>query len=161
MLMRTTILIITLVAVLAGCTGGSSGNSGTDERITPNIHRGTDERFVRPGQPRTSPSGEFVAHAEPEPGPEQSGASAWIVVITDHAGREVFRSTEASHDRPGVDITWLTDTDELWVLSPDAGPWYVQQDGDDTWSRERPRQDHRDEDVPAEIRELAGHAGTH
>lgn len=46
---------------------------------------------------------------------------SWIVVITERAGREVFRDGEAYSSRHGVGITWLTDTDELWVLSSDVG----------------------------------------
>ena len=50
--MRIPIVIITVVSVLAGCTA----LFGAD--------RNADERFVRREQPQTSPSGEFVAHAE-------------------------------------------------------------------------------------------------
>jgi hypothetical protein len=171
--MRITLLIIMMAASLAGCTAAPGANPGAGERSIPGAgsppgtssspptsggtagtDRNADERFVRPGQPRVSPSGKFVAHAEP--GPEPAGEPTWIVVITDREGRELFRDTEAYRSRPGVGITWLTDTDELWLLSTDTGLSYLQPDEDDIWSKERPRPDHHDQDVPAEIRQLAG-----
>ncbi|MGQ0773355.1 MAG: hypothetical protein ACT4NY_02885 [Pseudonocardiales bacterium] len=143
--MRISIVIIaaiTVAGVLAGCTA----LFGAD--------RGADERYARPGQPQTSPSGKFVAHAEF--GPEQNGVQTWIVVITERDGREVFRDTEAYSSRHGVGITWRTDADQLWILSADVGTSYVQHNTDGTWSKEYPRLDHYDEDVPAEIREIEG-----
>lgn len=143
--MRITIVIIAVTAVvgvLAGCTA----LFGSD--------RSADERFARPGHPRTSPSGEFVAHAEL--GPEENGVQTRIVVITERGGHEVFRDTEPYSSRHGVGITWLTDTDELWILSADVGTSYVQQDTDGTWSKEYPRLDHYNDDVPAEIQDLEG-----
>lgn len=137
--MHRTIVIMAVVAVLAGCTA---------------LFGGAEERFVRPGQPRTSPSGEFVAQADL--GPEQNGVPTWIVVITGRDGREVFRDSEAYSSRHGVGITWRTGTDELWVLSADVGTSYVRQDAAGSWSKGYPRPGHYDEDTPAEIRELAG-----
>lgn len=138
----TTVTIAVAVAVLAGCTA----LFGTG--------RGADERFARPGQPQTSPSGEFVAQADL--GPEQNGVQTWIVVITERDGREVFRDAEAYSSRHGVGITWLTGTDQLWVLSADVGTSYVQQDAAGTWRKQYPRPGHDDEDVPTEIRNLSG-----
>lgn len=143
--MHTRIVPIALavaVAVLAGCAALSGGN------------RNTDERFARPGQPQTSPSGEFVARADL--GPEQNGVQTWIVVITDRTGREVFRDTEAYSSRHGVGITWLTRADTLWVLSADVGTSSVQQDPNSTWHKRYPRPGHLNEDIPPEIRQLTG-----
>ncbi len=143
--MRTRIVSIAVavaVAVLAGCTALSGGN------------RNTDERFARPEQPRTSPSGGFVARADL--GPDQNGVQTWIVVITDRAGHEVFRDAEAYSSRHGVGITWLTGADQLWVLSADVGTSSVQPDANGTWSKKHPRPGHFDEDVPPEIRQLTG-----
>ena len=137
--MRRTIVIMAVATVLAGCTA---------------LFGGAEERFVRPGQPRTSPSGEFVAQADL--GPEHNGVPTWIVVITARDGREVFRDGEVYSSRHGVGITWLTDTDELWVLSSEVGTSYVRHDAAGSWHKDYPRPGHYDEDVPAEIRQLAG-----
>ncbi|MGH3991991.1 MAG: hypothetical protein ACRDSN_05945, partial [Pseudonocardiaceae bacterium] len=72
------------------------------------------------------------------------------------AGREVFRDRDAYSSRHGVGITWLSGKDELWLLSSDVGTSYVAQDAEGTWHKEHPRPGHFDQDVPAEIRELAG-----
>lgn len=140
--MRIPIVIIAVVSVLAGCTA----LFGADRNV--------DGRFVRPEQPQTSPSGEFVAHAEL--GPEQNGVQTWIVVITEPGGREVFRDTEAYSSRHGVGITWLTGTDQLWLLSADVGTSYVQRNVDGAWRKDYPRPGHYDDDVPTEIRDLSG-----
>lgn len=137
--MRMRIVIMAVAAVLAGCTA---------------LPGGAGERFARPGQPRTSPSGEFVAQADL--GPEQNGVPTWIVVITERDGREVFRDSAAYSSRHGVGITWLTGADELWLLSSDVGTSYVRQNTAGNWSKEYPRPGHYDEDVPTEIRKLAG-----
>ncbi|MGH3931780.1 MAG: hypothetical protein ACRDTF_17605 [Pseudonocardiaceae bacterium] len=137
-----TIVVVAVVAVLAGCTALFGGD------------RGVEERFVRPGQPRTSPSGGLVAQADL--GPEQNGVPTWIVVITERDGREVFRDSEAYSSRHGVGITWRTGTDELWVLSSDVGTSAIRQGPDGSWSKGYLRPGHYAEDVPAEIRELAG-----
>jgi len=80
----------------------------------------------------------------------------WIVVITARDGREVFRDGQAYSSRHGVGITWLTGTDELWVLSSDVGTSYIRQDADGNWHKDYPRPGHFEEDVPVEIRQLAG-----
>ncbi len=80
----------------------------------------------------------------------------WIVVITDRAGREVFRDNDAYSSRHGVGITWRSGKDELWLLSSDVGTSYVRQDAEGAWRKDHPRPGHFGEDVPAEIRELAG-----
>ncbi len=149
--MRTSIAIIaagtvvavgTVVTVLAGCAALFAGDQSADERL------------ARPEHPRTSPSGQFVARVEF--GQEQNGVPTWIVVVTDSAGGEVFRDSDAYSSRHGVGITWLSSKAELWLLSSDVGTSYVQRDADGTWSKEYPRPGHFDEDVPAEIRELSG-----
>jgi hypothetical protein len=140
--MRMTIVIVAVATVLAGCTALFGGD------------RGAEQRFARPGQPQTSPSGKFVAQADL--GPEQNGVPTWVVVITERDGREVFRDSEAYSSRHGVGITWRAGTDELWVLSSDVGTSSVRRGADGNWSKEYPRPGHYEQDVPAEIRELAG-----
>ncbi|MGH3937378.1 MAG: hypothetical protein ACRDTG_01885 [Pseudonocardiaceae bacterium] len=142
--MRTPIVLLllgALTAVLAGC----AALFGSDR---------VNERFARPEHPRTSPSGQFVAHVEF--GPEQNGVLTWVVVITDRGGHEVFRDNYAYSSRHGVGITWLSGKDQLWLLSSDVGTSSVQQDAGSTWRKEYPRLGHFDQDVPPEIRELAG-----
>jgi len=139
---RVTIVIVAVVTVLAGCTALFGGD------------RGAEQRFARPGQPQTSPSGTFVAQADL--GPEPNGVQTWVVVITERDGREVFRDSEAYSSRHGVGITWRAGTDELWVLSSDVGTSSVRRGADGNWSKEYPRPGHYEQDVPAEIRELAG-----
>ncbi|HEX2300684.1 MAG TPA: hypothetical protein VHH34_19635 [Pseudonocardiaceae bacterium] len=142
--MRRPIIIVAVAAVaavLAGCAATFGG-----DRV--------DERFVRPEHPRTSPSGQFVARVEF--GPEQNGVPTWIVLITGRAGHEVFRDSQAYSSRHGVGITWQHGKDELWLISSDVGTSSVRRDPDGTWHKEYPRPGHFDEDVPAEIRELAG-----
>lgn len=134
--------IVTAVAVLAGCSALFGGD------------RGADDRFARPGQPRTSPSGELVARVVP--GPEQNGVETWVVVIEDRRGWEVFRDDYAYSSRHGVGVTWLSGADELWVLSSDVGTSSIVRGPDGTWRKEYPRPGRFDEDVPAEIRELTG-----
>ncbi|MGH3751694.1 MAG: hypothetical protein ACRDRP_03190 [Pseudonocardiaceae bacterium] len=136
------IAVAIAAATLPGCAALFGGN------------RDADERFARPGQPRTSPSGAFVARADL--GPQQNGVPTWLVVITDRAGRELFRDTEAYSSRHGVGITWLTGADQLWVLSSDVGTSTVQRDVTGVWSKRYPRPGHFNEDVPSEIRDLSG-----
>ncbi len=57
--MRTTIVIVGVATVLAGCTALFGGD------------RNAEQRFARPGQPQTSPSGKFVAR--PTSGPSRTG----------------------------------------------------------------------------------------
>lgn len=145
------VLLLVVAALLGGCTAPPAGSDSHHADETARRH--ADAGLVRPGQPRISPSGEFVARVEP--GPARNGVPTWVVVLTDRTGREVFRDSDAHSSRPGVAITWLTGEDELWLVSGDTGTSYLQQDADG-WSKERPRPGHFDQDVPPEIRELAG-----
>ena len=106
---------VALVLVLTGCA--IFGRSG-----------GRQDRFARPGAPRTSPSGEYIASVVA--GPPENGVETLVVVITDRSGREVFRDDDAYSTRHGVGVTWLSDRDQLWILSADVGHSYVEaQDG--------------------------------
>src|SRR5688572_16719902 len=103
--MRAPIVLVAVAAVtavLAGCAALFGGDR-------------TDQRFARPEEPCTSPSGQFVARVDL--GPEQNGVPTWIAVITDRKGQEVFRDSDAYSSRHGVGITWLSGKDELWLLS--------------------------------------------
>jgi hypothetical protein len=85
--------LVALLLVLTGC--------GSD----------SEDRFARPGSPRTSPSGKFVAHAE--------GSSG--VRVTDRNGGELFRKSyeyATSYRNDGIGVVWLSTKDQLWVLVP-------------------------------------------
>jgi hypothetical protein len=82
-----------LLVVLTGCGGDR------------------EDRFVRPGAPKASPSGNFVAHAE----------SASEVKVTDRDGGEVFRKSyeyATSYRDDAIGVVWLSTEDQLWVLVP-------------------------------------------
>jgi hypothetical protein len=102
---------VALVLVLAGCA--IFGRSG-----------GRQDRFARPGSPRPSPSGAYIASVVP--GPPENGVDTLVVVITDQSGHEVFRDDDAYSTRHGVGVTWLSDRDQLWILSADVGHSYVE-----------------------------------
>lgn len=142
--MRAPIVLGAVAAAAAVLAGGAALFGG--DRV--------DERFARPDHPRTSPSGQYVARVDL--GPEQNGVPTWLVVITDRAGREVFRDSDTYSSRHGVGITWLSGTDQLWLISSDVGTSSVQRQADGSWRKTSPRPGHFDQDVPAEIRELAG-----
>lgn len=91
--MRTVVATAALLLVLTGCGGDR------------------EDRFARPGAPKASPSGEFVAHAE----------SASEVRITDRNGGEVFTKSyeyATSYRADGIGVVWLSTKDQLWVLVP-------------------------------------------
>jgi hypothetical protein len=101
-----------VVLALAGCLMSRSSASNED-------------RFVRPGAARTSPSGSFKASVEA--GPDQNGVATTVVVISDSAGHEVFRDNYAYSNRHGVGVTWLSTQDQLWILSSDVGSAHVDR----------------------------------
>ena len=87
-----------------------------------------EDRFARPGAPKSSPSGNFVAHAE----------SASEVRVTDRNGGEVFKKSyeyATSYRNDGIGVVWMSTKDQLWVLVPgerkseriEAGPDGVWQ----------------------------------
>jgi hypothetical protein len=91
--MRVLAALVALLLVLTGC--------GDD----------SEDRFARPGTPKTSPSGKFVAHAE----------SASELRITDRNGGELFRKSyeyATSYRNDGIGVVWLSTKDQLWVLVP-------------------------------------------
>ncbi|MEV6242208.1 hypothetical protein [Lentzea sp. NPDC051838] len=91
--MRVLAAFVALLLVLTGC--------GSDR----------EDRFARPGAPKTSPSGKFVAHAE----------SASEVKVTDRNGGDVFRKSyeyATSYRNDGIGVVWLSTKDQLWVLVP-------------------------------------------
>ena len=128
---------VALVLVLAGCS--IFGRSG-----------GRQDRFARPGAPRTSPSGAYIASVVP--GPPENGVDTLVVVITDGSGLEVFRDDYAYSTRHGVGVTWLSDRDQLWILSADVGHSYVEiRDG--RWTKVDITPETSDS-VPGEIADL-------
>lgn len=96
------------------------------------LSRNSNDRFVRPGSPRTSPSGDFTASVQA--GREEDGVDTWIVVIHDAARAEVFHDNYAYSTRFGVGVTWRSDRDQLWTLSSDVGTAYVESRGG-AWSK--------------------------
>jgi hypothetical protein len=91
--MRILAALVALLLVLTGC--------GSD----------SEDRFARPGAPKSSPSGKFVAHAD----------SASEVRVTDRNGGEVFRKSyeyATSYRADGIGVVWLSEKDQLWVLVP-------------------------------------------
>ena len=102
--MRIVAAVVALLFLLTGC--------GSDR----------EDRFARPGAPKSSPSGKFTAHAE----------SASEVRVTDRNGGDVFRKSyeyATSSRADGIGVVWLSEKDQLWVLVPgdtsecvEAGP---------------------------------------
>jgi hypothetical protein len=137
MIRRLPLVSLAVVLLLAGC---SMFGRSTDRQ----------DRFVRPGAPRTSPSGTFTASVVP--GPRQNGVDTLVVVITDRAGAEVFRDDYAYSSRHGVGVTWLSDRDQLWILSSDVGTSYVEPTGG-RWTKVAITPETR-ADIPAEIDKL-------
>jgi hypothetical protein len=128
---------LVFVLVLSGCSmfGRSSDRQ---------------DRFVRPNAPRTSPSGTFTASVVP--GPREDGVETLVVVITDRSGTEVFHDDYAYSARHGVGVTWLSNHDQLWILSADVGTSYVEP-RDGTWTKVGITPETRGS-IPAEIAQL-------
>lgn len=96
--------------------------------------RPPDDRFARPGQPKTSPSGDYTVSVDM--GPVENGVKTWVAVIRDNkTGAEAFRDSYAYSSRHGVGITWLSTNDQLWLLSGDVGPAHVDRRPDGTWTK--------------------------
>jgi hypothetical protein len=86
-----------------------------------------EDRFARPGEPRQSPSGKFVAHAE-------SGSE---VRVTDRDGGEVFRKSyeyATSSRADGIGVVWSSQQDQLWVLVPGDTSERVEAGPDGVWT---------------------------
>ncbi|WP_156213060.1 hypothetical protein [Lentzea aerocolonigenes] len=86
-----------------------------------------EDRFARPGAPKTSPSGKFVAHAE----------SASEVKVTDRNGGEVFRKSyeyATSSRADGIGVVWLSKQDQLWVLVPGDTSERIEPGPDGVWT---------------------------
>lgn len=119
-MIKHVIIGIAIATLVVGC-----GLFGRSDR--------TNDRFARPGQPKTSPSGNYTVFAEY--GPEQNGVKTWVAVIKDKSGKEVFHDTEPYSTRHGVGFTWLSTKDQLWLLSGDVGPSHVDRNVDGTWTK--------------------------
>ncbi len=116
--MRAIAGILALLLVLAGC--------GDDE-----------DRFARPGAPRSSPSGNFIAYAE----------SASEVRVTDRNGGDVFRKSyeyATSQRADGIGVVWLSTKDQLWVLVPGSSNERIEPGPDGVWHA-------TSDDLPSEI----------
>lgn len=92
-----------------------------------------EDRFVRLGVPKPSPSGAFVAHAEA--GPLQNGVATRVVVVKNAGGSEVFRDSYAYSTRHGVGITWVAGHDQLWVMSGDVGVSRIELGANGSWQK--------------------------
>lgn len=107
--MRMPAAFAALVMVLAGCGGDG------------------EDRFARPGAPKSSPSGKFVAHAE----------SASEVRVTDRNGGDVFRKSyeyATSSRADGIGVVWLSKKDQLWVLVPGDTSERIEAGPDGVWT---------------------------
>jgi hypothetical protein len=130
-----------IAALVTGC-----GLFGRSDRA--------NDRFARPGQPKTSPSGSYTALAAY--GPEQNGVKTWVAVIRDNkSGAEVFHDTEAYSTRHGVGFTWLSAGDQLWLLSGDVGTSHVDRNPDGSWTKTDMNPE-TVKDIPPEIEALEG-----
>ncbi|RDI27598.1 hypothetical protein [Lentzea flaviverrucosa] len=106
--MRSLAALVALLLVLTGCGGDG------------------EDRFARPGAPKPSPSGKFVAHAE----------SASEVRVTDRNGGDVFRKSyeyATSSRADGIGVVWLSKQDQLWVLVPGDTSERIEAGPDGVW----------------------------
>lgn len=104
--------LVIVLAVVAGC----SLFGGGDDR----------DRFVEADDPKAAPSGEFTASLD-------DGLPTQVVVITGARGTEVFRDDHAYSTRHGVGVTWLSSSDQLWILYADVGTAHVDRQADGRW----------------------------
>ncbi|MFD4643602.1 hypothetical protein ACFWN2_40280 [Lentzea sp. NPDC058436] len=106
---RATVALAALLLALTGCGGEP------------------ESWFARPGEPRQSPSGKFVAHAE----------SASEVRVTDRDGGEVFSKSyeyATSSRADGIGVVWLSTKDQLWVLVPGDTSERIEAGPDGVWT---------------------------
>ncbi|MCP2624147.1 hypothetical protein NLB33_14925 [Mycolicibacterium smegmatis] len=108
------------------------------------------ERFVGPGAPKVSPSNIYTAAVER--GPQPDGADTWVAVIIDESGAEVFHDDHAFGAGRETRITWLSNEDQLWLLSREVGSAHVDRNPDGRWVKTTVSPDA--DSVPDEIREL-------
>ncbi|WP_233152739.1 hypothetical protein [Mycobacterium sp. NS-7484] len=146
-MLRTAMIRILAIALLiagflSGC--GVFGDASNRE----------GDRFARPDHPKHSPSGQYSVSVAS--GPSQNRVDTWVVAIKDTAtGAEVFHDTTAYSTRHGVGITWLSSSDQLWLLSSDIGTAHVDRQSDGTWVKTYISPDTVG-DIPDEIRALGG-----
>lgn len=134
--------VVLVAGLLTGCAffGGRSDESS--------------DRFARPDEPRDSPSGQYTVSVDL--GPEQNGVQTWVPVIRDKAtDAEVYRDTYAYSSRHGVGITWLSDSDQLWLVSSDVGTAHVDLGPEGKWTKTAIYPETLAE-VPEEIRAIGG-----
>ena len=112
---------LVVVFALAGCAGGRDDPES-----------GVPERFVTLTRPHVSPSGKFTASMVA--GPVENSVPTRIVVVSDAAGKEVFHDAEAYSLRHGIDVTWLSGKDQLWLYSGDVGTSFVEEQKG-TWTK--------------------------
>lgn len=138
-MIKWAVVVTAVVALVAGC-----GSFGRSDRA--------NDRFARPGQPKTSPSGLYTAYAEW--GPDENTVKTWVVVVRDKSGKEVFHDDYAYSTRHGVMITWLsTEPNQLWIYSGDVAVSRVSPNPSGIWEKTPVRR----QDVPDEISELWRH----
>lgn len=127
---RILTVILAVIAIAVGC--GKSDDAAA--------------AIVTPNQAQTSPSGTYTAYVQE--GPEENGAKAWVVLVRDQAGNEVFRDRSAYNPRDGLMISWLsTEPEQLWVYSGDVGVHKIAPGAKGGWTRAGVET----ENVPAEI----------
>ncbi|MGA5541743.1 hypothetical protein ACPCIR_07835 [Mycobacterium sp. NPDC051198] len=144
--MVSTVIRQLAITALVACLLAGCGLFGS-----PSSH---DDRFARPDHPKDSPSGQYAVAVDM--GPNQNGVDTWVAVIRDNAtGAEVFRDSNAYSSRHGVGITWLSTSDQLWLLSSDVGTAHVDRKPDGTWIKTSIYPETVG-DIPEEITALGG-----
>jgi hypothetical protein len=127
---------IAVMVALSGCQATSTDHD--------------TERFVKPGAPKVSPSKIYTAAVDR--GPVHDGVETWVAVIIDESGAEVFHDDHAFSTGHETDITWLSNEDQLWLLSREMGSAHVDRHPDGRWIKTTVSPDV--DSMPAEIREL-------
>ncbi|MGV0815420.1 hypothetical protein ABQF34_26005 [Mycolicibacterium boenickei] len=141
-MLRQFAIAVLIAGLLTGCGMFGSGASRHDDR------------FARPDQPMVSPSGQYTVSVAL--GPNQNGVETWVAVIRENkTGTEVFRDSDAYSSRHSVGITWLSSSDQLWLVSSDVGTSHVDRQPDGAWVKTNIYPETAD-DVPEEIDALGG-----